>query len=126
MDPFRALLRRVPPGDKLKEKLNWNPSRKDFAFSSHGDKGLFYMFWRLALGYRGPNSYHPKPLPLTKVSLLGFLVFEKMVVTKIFYKKRKSISFCVSSFSIFLKFISFFFYQGEQKYPFLGYCTHFY
>ena len=55
--------------------------------------------------------------------LLGFLVFEKLTVTRIFCKK-KIISFCVTSFSIFLKFISFF-YQGDQLYQVLGFFTCF-
>ena len=30
--------------NKLKEKLNWTPSRKDFAFSSQGDKVDFCRY----------------------------------------------------------------------------------
>ena len=50
-----------------------------------------------------------------------------MPVTRFLYKKIKSISFCVTSFFIFLKFIRFF-YQGHKKYQweYISFCWQFF
>ena len=55
--------------------------------------------------------------------LLGFLVFEKLVVTRIVYIKKKDQILCYS-FVDFLE-IYWIFYQDAQMYQFLGFFTYF-
>ena len=94
---------------------------------------LVHLFRKINMGqnnssFLGPKEWNKLPMELKLCNTINtfkhklksmFLNFKKLVVTRIFSEKMKYISFCVTSFSIFLIFISFF-YRGDKMYQFLG------